>query len=331
MFKKLATAVAAVTLIAGLSACATSPETTTEAATANFPITISHAFGTTTIESEPTRVVTWGWGAADAAIALGVIPVGVPAQPYGGDAEGVLPWIRTALEAQGATIPTMLTESDGVPPYEAIAALAPDLILSPYSGLDQAQYDTLSKIAPVVAYPDLPWATPWRDVIRISGEALGRSGKASALLQQIDATVAAAAEAHPEFAGKTIAQVWDVGGTVYVYRDADARVQFAESLGFTSAPSVEALAGGESEFYYTLSTERLDELSSDVLLVYGTTQTELDAFLAAPYAKLLPQIRDQRYATLTGATIIASVSPPTALSLTWGLDQFVSALARAVR
>ena len=29
--------------------------------------------------------MTWGWGTADAAIALGVIPVAMPAQSYGGD------------------------------------------------------------------------------------------------------------------------------------------------------------------------------------------------------------------------------------------------------
>ena len=68
-------------------------------------MTIDHAFGSTTIEEAPERVVTWGWGSADAAVALGVTPVAIPFQGYGGDDEGVLPWIREAVEAAGDEVP----------------------------------------------------------------------------------------------------------------------------------------------------------------------------------------------------------------------------------
>ena len=44
--------------------------------------------------------MTWGWGSADAAIALGVTPVAIPTQSYGGDENGLLPWI--AEDARGA-------------------------------------------------------------------------------------------------------------------------------------------------------------------------------------------------------------------------------------
>lgn len=329
--KKFFSAIIALATAVSLSACSPAASTNTQEQDASFPVTIAHAFGETTIESTPERVVAWGWGAADAAIALGVIPVGIPAQPYGGDEKGLLPWIDEALTAAGAKTPELLSEVDGIPPYEAIAALEPDLILSPYSGMTAEQYETLSKIAPVVAYPGEAWATPWQDVITITGQALGLNEKAAEVLASIDDAIAAKAAEHPEFAGKTIAQVWDVAGTVYVYRAADARVGFVEDLGFTTAPSVEALASDESPFYYTLSTERLDELKSDVVLVYGTTKDELNAFLSSSYGRLMPQITNGDYASLTGATIIASVSPPTALSLTWGLDQFVDALAAAIK
>ncbi len=329
--KKFFSAIIALVAVVSLSACSPAATTNTQEPDTSFPVTITHAFGETTIESAPERVVAWGWGAADAAISLGVIPVGIPAQLYGGDESGLLPWIGEALTAAGAETPELLSEVDGIPPYEAIAALEPDLILSPYSGMTAEQYETLSKIAPVVAYPGEAWATPWQDVITITGQALGLNAKAAEVLASIDEAIAAKAAEHPEFAGKTIAQVWDVAGTVYVYRAADARVGFVEDLGFTTAPSVEALASDESPFYYTLSTERLDELESDVVLVYGTTEDELNTFLGSSYAKLMPQITNGDYASLTGATIIAAVSPPTALSLTWGLDQFVDALAAAIK
>lgn len=335
-------AVAAAALALTLAACSSgtsgasgdpssAPQTpAAESSAAAFPVTIDDALGGATIDKQPERVVAWGWGAADAALALGVVPVAIPHQSYGGDKDGVLPWIREAVAGMGAQLPTVLPDSGDDVPYEAIQAAKPDVILAPYSGLTQEQRDTLTAIAPVVAYPDQPWATPWRDVVTIAGKALGRSTAATQVLEGIDAQVKAARDAHPELAGHTVAAVWDTGSTFYVYTPADPRVQFLTDLGLVSAPSVEALDSGESSFYLTLSHERLSELTSDLLVVYGSTQAEADAFLTAPYAQVMPQVTGHAVAQLIGTELIASVSPPTALSITWGLDRTVAALSTAV-
>jgi iron complex transport system substrate-binding protein len=315
------------TATAGDTAANTSSGTTGAGA---FPVTVPHAFGETTIEAEPTKVVAWGWGSADAAIALGVVPVAIPFQEYGGDDQGVLPWIRDALEEQGAEIPTVLPNVEE-PPFEAIAAADPDLILAVYSGISDTDYDKLSQIAPTIAYPEEAWATPWRDTIEIVGTALGRADEAADLLTDIDDQVAAQADAHPELAGKSVAMVWPTYEEFYVYKPADARVAFTLDLGLVSAPSVEALSSGEETFYFTLSTERLSELTSDILVSYADTQEQADEFLAAPAAQLMEQVRAGTVASVVGTEFIAAVSPPTALSLTWGLEDYVSILARAAR
>ncbi|MCU1431978.1 MAG: iron transporter, substrate binding protein [Actinotalea sp.] len=299
------------------------------AATGAFPVTIEHALGTTTIDQQPERVVTWGWGATDAAVALGVTPVAIPFQAYGGDDEGVLPWVREALEADGEAVPTVLPDTGEDVPFEEIAQADPDVILAPYSGITEEQYATLSAIAPVVAYPGDPWATPWRDVVTITGQALGLADEARAVLEGIDQQLAGQRAQHPEFEGLSLAATWDTG-TFYVYADEDPRVELLLDLGFVSAPAVDALDTDESPFYFTLSHERLDELQSDVLVAYGTTQEQLDAFLTAPYAAVMPQVADGAVAGLVGEELIASVSPPTALSLPWGLDETVEQLAVAV-
>ena len=324
----------AVLALAGCSASAgdggsTPAETAPGAADAAFPVTIDHAFGETTIPAEPQRVVTWGWASADAAIALGVVPVAIPFQSYGGDEDGVLPWIAEALTELGAPTPTVLPDSAEAP-IDAIAAAEPDLILAQYSGLTAEEYELLSAIAPTVAYPDQPWATPWRDVVTIAGEALGRADRAAEVLEEIDGAVAEAAAAHPELEGVTVAQVWDTGDTFYVYTPADPRVEFTEDLGLVTAPSVTDLDTGESTFYFTLSHERLDELSSDVLVAYADTQEALDAFLGSAAAGTMPQVQQGAVAGLVGQAFIASVSPPTALSLTWGLEEYVQVLADTV-
>jgi iron complex transport system substrate-binding protein len=192
-----------------------------------------------------------------------------------------------------------------------------------------AQYDLLSKIAPVVAYPGEAWATDWRELITITGKALGRSTQATALLASIDKEIAERAAAHPEFAGKSIALASDSGGTFYVYKKEDPRVAFTLDLGFVNAPSVDALATDKASFFYTLSHEQLDKLTSDVLVNFGTTQKESDAFLSASYAQTIPQVRTGSVASPVGEAFIASVSPPTGLSLTWGIDDYVALLSKA--
>ena len=318
----------------GLAACGdddSSADATSSApaAAGSFPVTIEHAFGSTTIDAEPTRVVTWGWGSADAAIALGTTPVAIPFQSYGGDADGVLPWIRTALEDKGAAVPTVLPDSGEEPPYEEIAAAEPDVILAPYSGITETQYDLLSAIAPTVAYPGEAWATPWRDTVAIVGKALGKDAEATALLADIDAQFAEQAAAHPELAGKSVAMVWDAAGTFYVYKKADPRVEATLSLGLTSAPSVDELANGGETFYYTLSYEELDKLTSDILVSFADDEKLSKEFLSSSHAKTLQQVKDGTVAEVVGKDFIASVSPPTALSLTWGLEDYVEILAKA--
>jgi len=298
------------------------------AASGSFPVTIEHAFGETTINQQPNRVVTWGWGSADDAIALGVTPVAMPFQSYAGDENGVLPWINEALE--GEEMPVILPDTQE-PPFEDIAAAAPDVILAAYSGITEQEYDLLSKIAPVVAYPGDAWATPWRDLIEITGTALGKTDEASALLTSIDTKIADQAAAHPEFAGQTIALTSDSAGSFYIYKKEDPRVDFTLDLGFISAPAVDELATDEASFYYTLSYEQLDQLESDLLVNFGTTQQESDAFLDASHAQAMPQVQAGAVASPVGAAFISSVSPPTGLSLTWGLDDYVALLAAAVK
>jgi iron complex transport system substrate-binding protein len=217
------------------------------------------------------------------------------------------------------------------PPYEDIAAAAPDVILAAYSGITEPEYELLSQIAPVVAYPGDAWATPWRDLIEITGTALGKTDEASALLASIDTEIAEQAAAHPEFAGKTIALTSAGAATFYVYKKEDPRVDFTLDLGFVSAPAVDELATDEASFYYTLSFEQLDQLDSDLLVNFGTTQEESDAFLNASYAQAMPQVQSGAVASPVGAAFISAVSPPTGLSLSWGLDDYVSLLAAAVK
>ncbi|GAB3617976.1 iron-siderophore ABC transporter substrate-binding protein [Okibacterium endophyticum] len=320
----------AVAAVAALTLGACSSPAAEDDPPADSGVVLEHTFGETTVPEDPERVVTLGWGSGDAAVALGVVPVAMEANAYAGDENGLLPWIGEKLDEMGAETPTMIPEqSDGFA-YEDIIEADPDVILAVYSGVTEEQYELLSDIAPTVVYPGEAWATPWRDVITTVGEVLGRTDEADDLVADLDAAVAEKAEEHPEFAGKTITAVWDTAGTFNVYRPADPRVQFLFDLGFENAPAVDDLANGDSTFYYTLSYEELDKLQSDVILVFANTEDEAETFYSQPYAQSIPAVAAGATATMTGAQLLSSVSPPTALSLTWGLDSYVDALAEAV-
>ncbi|UFS59052.1 iron-siderophore ABC transporter substrate-binding protein [Subtercola endophyticus] len=339
-FTLIATTLAAATALV-LTGCSSSPsgsETASSAAATGtagdaFPVTISSALGETTIESQPTRVAVWGWSAQDAVLALGVVPVAMPKMTYGGNADGVLPWDATAITDLGGQTPILLDGGDtGEPPIEQFAQAAPDVILAPYSGLTQEQYDTLSKIAPVVAYPDAVWSTSWQDQLSIVGKALGKTAEADALLTKTNDQVSALAAANPVLAGKSF--VYGANNTpdvLNVYTAGDPRVQLLTQLGMTVAPSVATVDNGSSagSYFFPVSFENVNQLTSDVLVAYFDDQAAADTFAADPLVAAMPAVQAGRFAPIVGQSFVMATSAPSVLSIPWMLDQYVPELAAA--
>ena len=325
------TALAAVPLaLAALSGCgsAAGEESTPSGGGTDgaFPVTVEHAFGETTIEEKPERVVVLGWGAQDTVYALGVTPVGMPSYPYGGGDDGVLPWNDEYFDA-GET--TLLDTADG-PPLEAIAALRPDVVLAPYEGFDEGVYEDLSGIAPTVAYAGEPWTTPWRDQTRMIGQALGLADEADELIADADAQVAEIAEAHPEFADLTFAYTSMGAEDLYLYLPTDPRVQLIEDLGLTVAPSVEELASDAegSTFYAELSQELAPQIDADVIVGFADGMPAEEVAALPAYAQV-PAIQRGSAVLIDDEGFGAAVSSISVLSLPYALDRLVEQLATA--
>ncbi|GMA36798.1 ABC transporter substrate-binding protein [Demequina litorisediminis] len=180
---RLLTAGATVAALAALTACsggadeptasASASATTAATATANADgsVTIEHAFGTTTIEGTPENVATVQWANHEVPLSLGVVPVGMAKANFGGS--DVLPWVDEALTELGGE-PVLFDETDGID-FEAVANTDPDVILAAYSGISQEDYDTLSAIAPTVAFPTEAWATTWRDMITYNAMGMNKA------------------------------------------------------------------------------------------------------------------------------------------------------------
>ena len=293
-----------------------------------FPVTIEHAHGETVIPAEPQRIVTWGWSNEDVVIALGVIPVGMPFQSYGGGDNGIHDWVEEALAAVGAETPTVLS-AGAEPPVEQIAALEPDLIIAAYSGITADQYALLSGIAPTVAYIGAPWSTPWQDLTLVIGKALGKEAEAQALVADTTAWVEAEFARYPALGEVSFASANDYDGSMAVYAPLDARMKFLSDFGMVMNPSVAALSPGDDAFYYPLSYELFDRLEADIFITYFEEQSALDEWLATPQAQTYPPIAKGGLAALVGTENVAAVSPPSILSLRWGLPHYLEVLGTA--
>lgn len=316
--------VLALGLVASLAATGLAPAADT------FPVTIEHALGTTTIDHKPERVVTWGWSAQDVVMELGVAPVGMPFFAYGGGEDGVLPWTLEAIEAAGIPMPTVLPNGSE-PPLEAIAALKPDLILAPYSGITPDEYALLSNIAPVVAYPEKPWFIAWQDVVRVTGKALGESEKAEALVADTSAWLKEQAAAYPAMQGLVFANFINRDdGQVSVRNAEDPRVQLFTDLGMVPAGRPDSVDGTPGAINYLLSYESFDRIPAEVLISFFDNEQAAEDFFALDLIKLSPLVEKGAYTRLVGEELTMSVSGAvTPLSLRWGFPEVIAAVGEA--
>ena len=342
MKRSIAAPLAAATLlVAALAGCSTGstsgsdtaaePTATTTADPDAFPVTIEHALGETTIESEPTRVATLGWTDHDHAIALGVVPVGATKITWGGNKAGSTDWFDAAVEEAGAEAPVRYDDADGAP-IDEVAELAPDLILATNSGITEQEYAKLSKIAPVVAYPEAPWTTNWQTSLEMVGQALGRTDLAEEVEADTQATIDEAKTANPELQGAELIYGYLAAtdlSTVGIYAPADPRVSILRDLGMVDAPAV-AKAIKPGEFYGTVSAEKSAELSSDVFVTWVDSVDSVKTISDDKLLGQIPAIADGHWYAETDKQDAMASTNPTPLSIPVIIRDFVPHVVEAI-
>nr|WP_226951171.1 iron-siderophore ABC transporter substrate-binding protein [Rhizobium terrae] len=298
-----------------------------------YPVTVRHAFGTTVIVKKPERVATVAWANHEVPLALGVVPVGFAKANFGDDdGDGLLPWVAEKLAQLKAGKPVLFDEGDGID-FEAVAATRPDVILAAYSGLSQADYDTLSRIAPVVAYPQAPWSTDWREMIRLNSAGLGMAAEGEALIAKIEADITATIAGHPELKDKSAMFITHLSASdlsiVNFYTTNDTRVKFFADLGLKSPKSV-VEASTPGKFSGSISAERIDAFDDvDIVVTYGN-QKLLDALARNPLMARMPAV-SKGALVLLGGNPVGTAANPTPLSISWVLKDYVALLGNAAR
>ena len=333
--RRLLAPLIALTVLVAVAGCASGGQASQPASAGSgaFPVTVRSALGTATIDAAPKRVVTLGWGSNDAALALGVVPVGMSAQVTAG--RGITPWAKDAIRKLKGTTPAVFDADAGTIPFEKIAALRPDVILAVYSGITAEQYATLSKIAPVVGYPDKPWSTTWQDQLATVGEALGKKDEAAALEKRVNAEVAAAKRGHPEFRGRTaVFGSGTTAGSYNFYLADDPRMTLLGELGFTvSRAATDTFEHGADSptFATTVSLEQVSKLRADVLVAWYLSDQTRNAIEQTEVFRGLGPVRDKAYVPVTDPSLLFATSAPNVLSIPWMLDEYVPLLSTAAK
>lgn len=302
--------------------CSTAPEATAG------PVTVEHEFGSTTVPAAPKRVVSAGYTEQDTLLALGVTPVGVT-DWYGEQPHATWPWAQDEL---GTATPEVLSLDDG-PQYERIAALEPDLIVATNAGLDQAQYDRLSAIAPTVAQPKgaIGFFSPWDAQTRLIGAALGKETEAGALVEGIKQRFADTAAAHPAFRGTPaiFLQAPYYDGAAIAYQ-AGLSTAFLTDLGFTVPSNIVEYSPEPGSLQATIPLENLGVLNSGKVLIWATEDQAARAELEAqPLFRTLTPVQNGNL-VYTDAVLAGAIYFTSPLSLPYVLDRLVPQLAAAV-
>lgn len=259
-----------------------------------FPVTVTHRFGETTLQTRPQRIVALGQTDCDPLIALGITPVAIGSfldDWY----NPVFPWNENGFDGKPEEVRFYDLE------FEKIAALDPDLITMVSGGISKKDYDTLTKIAPVVGppvgYQDS--AVPYGPHTELIGQAVGMEAEAREAVAALDEQFRQLRADHPEWQGLTAVHAEAYTGAYYVLGENAPRTTFLTSLGFTPSAQLAGIVG--EDYSKEISAEKLDLVGDLDMVVWCTDEGAIPDIQANPVISQLASVKDGKAIWLTYA------------------------------
>lgn len=254
------------------AATGTATDTETGTATASFPLTVTHARGTTEIPSAPQRIIALDNAFLDYAVDLGGTVVGV--SDIGADL--VPAYLSDGQKALAADAQSVGSISE--PDLEKIASLEPDLILSS-DVRHKDWYDKLTAIAPTVFSADT--GGTWQENFLLTGESLGKKDAAQQRLDDLAYRAARIGDRITD-TGDTDADVSVVrimdSNTIRLYGENTFSGSVLKMAGIRRPANQESGYPGQDYGMYEVSRENLDEADAGLILLSvpspGTAKAE---------------------------------------------------------
>ncbi|WP_420032466.1 ABC transporter substrate-binding protein [Streptomyces sp. cg28] len=214
------------------------------------------------VPSDPRKVVTLSEPTTDAALALGVSPVGTTA---GRGQKGVSSYL--ADKASSAQVVATVAEAD----MEKLAALQPDLILLDETTGAKKTVDKLQKIAPTVVTAKLN--EDWKQAFTDTADALNKKSDAEKWLTDFDTQVAATKKKLGDNAGTSVSVIrWQDGAPSVVGKGEGHVGSTLKALGLDRPKDQQGASTGHSE---PVSLEKLSTIDGDWLF-FGVLGSRAD-------------------------------------------------------
>ncbi|MFK0117696.1 ABC transporter substrate-binding protein [Streptomyces sp. NPDC090994] len=226
------------------------------------------------VPADPKKVVTLSEPTLDAALALGVEPVGATA---GRGQKGVSTYL--ADKAGKAEVVATVAEAD----MEKVAALQPDLILLDETTAVKTQVSKLESIAPTVVTAKLN--EDWKKAFTATADALNKASEAEKIISDFDADLAATKKKLGDNAGAVVSVIrWQNSAPSAVGRGVGHVGSTITDLGLERPEDQQGVGSGHSE---PVSLEKLSTIDGD-WLIFGTLGDQADGEKAYAEAKKVP-------------------------------------------
>ena len=250
--------------------------------------TLDTAYGPLKLDGTPQRVVALGDSALDAALSLGVQPVGTLASRGGDD-------VPDYLKAKAGKI--ALVGSVREPNLEAILRLQPDLVLAS-NELSRELYAKLSLMAPTVVPKGTSFEN-WRDTYAVYAQALGKAEQGQQRIAEIDARSAQLRQRLPQDLQVSVVR-WNPQGPVIMSSHLFVG-QLLEALGLRA----NELAAAQSQKPHSdvLSLENLSRVNADWIFLATLNpdgRKALDDARKQPAFTRLKAVADDHVVTVDG-------------------------------
>ena len=223
-----------------------------------FPRTVKHFRGETTIKSAPSKVVILSTGQLDGVLSLGVVPVGAATA---GDADLVPTYLKTKFSDKSAELDKYGQGRQAHRPrrWRPSQTSSPSLILINNTNKKDELYESLAKIAPTVVTEGT--GVNWKQDFLLIAAALGTTEKAEKLMEEYNTKA------------KSVGQKAGSEKTFsFLYASADRTRIFAKSSFVGSicadASLARPAAAQVEKTSIDLSSEQLDQADGDYLF-YG--------------------------------------------------------------
>jgi iron complex transport system substrate-binding protein len=225
-------------------------------------------------------------GQTDAALTLGVVPVGAAS---GDDADLVPRYVRDAFPQYAARLAAVApVGSRQSPNLEAIAALRPDLVLA-NAAASQDIYPALSAIAPTVLVEGT--GVNWKQDFLLLAESLAKRGAAQAFL---DAFAADAAKLGESAGPETVSFLRVTADRTRVFGVASFAGFIAWDAGLQRPPAQRFDATSKDLSPEELQLADADRIFYSVQGAAAEAAAAESATIANPLWKALPAVRDGR-------------------------------------